>query len=62
MGFKDRTFCSSDCIETGCWRFFSDKLHEEAVEWWGSEDYPIATADFSTRCEAYKSGEETAYE
>lgn len=42
--FKDKTFCTADgCANRhSCDRYFTKELHDEAVKWWGSEDYPIA--------------------
>lgn len=54
MGYKDMTFCSSDCTNKTCFRFFGDDQRKGAVAWWGGEGAPIAFSDFSKRCEDYK--------
>ena len=55
MNYKDRTFCDSDCINTHCFRNFSDDERRGARMWWGHDpdNAPIAMADFSKDCEAY---------
>lgn len=55
MCYLDQTFCSSDCINTECFRNFSPEKREGAKRWWkdmpGSA--PIAFSDFSKGCEEY---------
>ena len=53
MCYRDMTFCSSDCKNTECFRNFTPTVKEQAIEWWGSEDVPIAYADFSDGCDEY---------
>ena len=53
MCYKDMTFCRSDCTNTKCFRNFTDTIREDAIKWWGSEDAPIAFADFSSSCDDY---------
>ena len=52
--YKDKTFCASDCVNTGCWRNFTDEERENSIKWWGGEDAPIAMADFSKGCDGYR--------
>ena len=54
--FKDRAFCSSDCVNTSCFRHFGEDDRAEAKEWWkGMRDNPpIAWSDFSAGCPWYK--------
>lgn len=54
--FHDMSFCSSDCRNKDCRRFFSPKLREEAKRWWGSDDAPVAFSDFSGGCDKYQPG------
>ena len=56
MCYKDRTFCESDCTNSGCFRYFGPKERAAAIKWWGSEDLPLAVSDFSSDCEGYKKG------
>jgi len=53
--YKDRTFCDSDCTNTGCFRNFTDGERRGARMWWNHdpENAPIAFADFSKTCEGY---------
>ena len=59
--FKDMTFCKSDCTNSDCWRFFSEELKKESIEWMG-EDAPIAFSDFSDVCVNYQSSQSTERE
>lgn len=52
--FRDRTFCSSDCVNALCFRHFDDEDRAEAHRWWGSDEAPIAFTDFSSACDSYK--------
>ena len=54
MGYKDQTWCHSDCTNTECFRNFTDKDREQAIKWWGNDTFPIAFQDFSKGCEDYK--------
>lgn len=54
ISYKDMTFCSSDCTNKSCYRFFSDYHKENSVEWWGSDEAPVAFSDFSGTCKEYK--------
>jgi len=53
--FKDQTFCSSDCRNDNCFRFWTDEMHEQAQRWWphDKENIPIAWADLSKDCPKY---------
>lgn len=44
--YKDKTFCGSNVEKHTCGREFTKEYHEDAVRWWGSEDYPLALGDF----------------
>ena len=59
--YKDQTFCASDCKNTECFRNFTETIKEEAIRWWGSEDVPIAYADFSSSCDSYTPPLKTGY-
>ena len=52
--YKDKTFCKSDCVNTSCFRNFTDEERANSVKWWGGEGAPIAMADFSKECDVYK--------
>lgn len=53
--YRDMTFCSSNCINTRCFRNFSPEQKEEAARWWKGLPgaAPIAMSDFSKGCEEY---------
>ena len=53
--FRDKTYCSSDCVNTRCSRNFSPSEKEASERWWkGLKGYPpIAMSDFSNGCEDY---------
>lgn len=55
--YKDRTFCSSDCVNTKCFRYFGQQEREGSQKW--AElmelDYaPIAWSDYSDSCPLYE--------
>ena len=53
--YKDRTFCSSDCENSECYRFFGPDQEKAAHEWWGvADEYPpVAFCNFSGDCPDY---------
>lgn len=51
IGYKDQTYCISPCAAR-CSRRLTEKVKQEAIAWWGSEDAPIAVSDF--KCVNYK--------
>ena len=53
--YKDKTFCSSNCTNKDCHRFFSDEAREGARKWWrhDPDNAPIAFSDFSGTCPVY---------
>jgi hypothetical protein len=55
--FKDRTFCRFAGCESFelCPHSLTDSLKEEAIEWWGSTDYPVCF--FSQPPQCYKEKE-----
>ena len=53
MCYKDMTFCYSDCKNTECRRNITPTVEEEAIKWWGGDDYPMSLADFSSSCDDY---------
>lgn len=55
MCYKDKTFCSSDCVFKECPRFFGEEEREGARRWWSHDpdNAPIAFADFSPSCILY---------
>lgn len=53
ISYRDKTFCSASqtrCQNTKCYRFLSDDEREKARIWWGSDEAPIAFADFWDKC------------
>jgi len=48
--YRDRTFCSSDCTNTACYRYLSEKDAQRAKEL----NLLIAYSDFSQTCPDYK--------
>jgi hypothetical protein len=60
--YKDKTFCISSntrCQNTKCYRFLSDDEREKARIWWGSDEAPIAFADFWDKCLEREAVDET---
>lgn len=51
--YLDKTFCSSDCKNQHCSRFWTDEIHQAAKEWWGGDNAPVAFSDFSKTCPEY---------
>lgn len=53
--YKDRAFCSSDCVNRECYRNLTPELREGARRWWSHDpdNVPIAFSDFSKDCVAY---------
>ena len=51
--YKDMTFCSARCKTKSCPRNFTEQDRENAREWWGNYNAPIAWADFSEGCDDY---------
>jgi hypothetical protein len=52
--YKDMTFCKSDCINTNCFRNWTEEKSKDAKKWWGSDNAPVAFSDFSKDCKDYK--------
>lgn len=44
--YRDRTYCGSKVKNHTCGREFTEKDHEDAVRWWGGENYPLALSNF----------------
>lgn len=57
IGYKDKTWCSSDCANAECHLNFNEQEQKMAVEWWGDENFPLVVADFETHCDDYVSPE-----
>ena len=54
MGFRDMTFCSSNCVQNKCSRHYGPDDEKAARKWWGPKgEPPIAMSDFSTTCPDY---------
>lgn len=54
--YKDKTFCSSNCIRKDCWRYFGDEQQDGARKWWSHDpdNAPITFSDFSNDCFWYQ--------
>ena len=54
--YKDMTFCSSDCVNKSCLRYFSDFHKENSRKWWSHDpdNVPVAFSDFSGYCDDYE--------
>ena len=55
--YKDKTFCSSDCTRSDCYRYFSEEDRESAKKWakgLGIKEAPVARSDYSEVCFWYK--------
>lgn len=50
ISYKDMTFCTAMCGNHLCNRMMTVQVELDARKWWGSEDAPIAMADFSKEC------------
>lgn len=48
--FRDKTFCSADCVNTDCHRNFTLDQKAAAERWWGRPGAPVAFANFSEGC------------
>lgn len=57
MGYKDQTWCASDCVNTKCFRNFTATDRADAVKWWGDENFPITVSDYKPMCDFYKAPE-----
>jgi hypothetical protein len=54
ISYKDKSFCMSDCTNTGCHRNFTPSVKAAAIAWWGKDDPPVAFMDFSDTCPDYR--------
>jgi len=54
QGYGDITFCSAKCSNKACYRNITQDVRREGERWWGSQDFPIAVADFSKDCGDYQ--------
>lgn len=52
--YKDMTFCESNCVNYNCNRNLTKEVRQEAIQWWGTQNPPISTGDFTHICEDYK--------
>ena len=57
--YKDMTFCSSDCTNKECYRYFGEEQRQGAKKWWSHDpdNAPVAICNFSFDCEGYKNEE-----
>jgi hypothetical protein len=47
------TFCNAECDNKDCHRMLTDEVWAKAAKWWGSDDAPVAVADFSKNCTVF---------
>ena len=51
--FRDRSWCVQSlneiCSSSSCTRFFTQEDREQAIIWWGGEDFPLSIGDFKTK-------------
>ena len=59
--YKDMTFCNAECDNTRCDRMLTPEVWASAAKWWGSDDAPVAIADFSNICDVYHPKGDKAY-
>lgn len=55
ISYKDRSFCSSDCINTQCPRNYTDEMEIHNTT---TVNLPVAFSDFSKGCDEYMSPED----
>lgn len=52
MGYKDRIWCTlystGLCRNDNCYRAFPSIDREQAIKWWGGDDFPITLLDMKT--------------
>lgn len=51
--YKDKTFCTAKCKTPDCSFKLTEEVRKEAIVWWGDENAPIATTNFSSFCDGY---------
>lgn len=47
--FRDRTFCNNPNCTNECGRQWTEELQQQAINWWGGEDAPVAFMDFCSK-------------
>lgn len=52
LAYKDRTFCPYDKCSffPKCPRALTDKVKQDAIQWWGGDDFPIAMFAGKPKC------------
>lgn len=50
LSYRDKIFCSSDCTNRACHRYFTLDDKNRAAQ----SDLPVAWSDYSTKCIDYK--------
>jgi hypothetical protein len=67
-GFRDKSFCGSDCTDTSCDRNVTDEVKAAARRWWAGIrpdteapgwGPPMLMADYSSICPDYRPQEVT---
>jgi len=55
MCYKDKSFCSAECLNKICHRQFTTEMEKSSRKWWSHDldNAPVAFMDFSGSCEAY---------
>ena len=44
--YQDMTFCCSKNCKNKCGRQLTEEIRQKAKVWWGSDEVPIAVAEF----------------
>jgi hypothetical protein len=53
--YRDKTFCSAECLNMSCHRQFTPEVDKGSQEWWSHDpdNAPVAFSDFSGDCPEY---------
>ena len=55
MCYKDKSFCSAECLNKSCHRQFTKEMDKGSRKWWSHDpdNVPVAFTDFSGDCPVY---------
>lgn len=62
MSYRDMTFCSDaeQCYNHDVCRYwFSPKEKEKAIQWWGTDNPPVAFSSLKDSCGVFEPEDET---
>lgn len=61
ISYKDMTFCTREGCKAfdTCSRAYTDKVREEAKQWWRGDDAPVSLAQFGCYVEKELDNDET---